>query len=157
MTGAFGLARRSAKVVIVEDNPITRKVLRVALESEGYQVAESGDGQTALALVESTRPDLVLLDYVLPDMTGETLGWRIRQTPHGRDLPIVLLSGQSSEIDTAGSPFDACLLKPYEPSRLLQQLDGLLTAHTVPSARRTGNTVEFPTAALRLMSAISDV
>ena len=57
-------------ILVVEDNPITRRMMRIALESEGYEVLEAGDGRAALELAAERRPDLVLQDYVLPDMDG---------------------------------------------------------------------------------------
>src|SRR5690349_20558932 len=106
----------ATRVVIVEDNPVTRKLLRVTLESGGYVVQEAEDGRSGFELVESTRPDLVVLDYVLPDMTGDELCRRIRRTPQGRKARIVLLSGTASQMNADDHGFDACLMKPVEPS-----------------------------------------
>lgn len=147
----------ATRIVIVEDNPVTRKVLRVTLETGGYQVSEAAEGQAGFALIESTRPDLVLVDYVLPDMTGGELCERIRRTPHGRNLPVVLLSGHAGSVDSRSSAFDAQLLKPFEPSRLLAQIKAVLTRQSVPATPPARERSSFQSAALSLMSAMSEV
>jgi two-component system, NarL family, sensor histidine kinase UhpB len=145
----------ASRVVIVEDNPVTRKLLRVTLETAGYQVAEAEDARTGFELVESTRPDFVILDYVLPDTTGDELCRRIRRTPHGRHVPIVLLSGTASQIDPRDGGFNACLMKPFEPSRLLEQIKAIRNETAMPSSHPART--NFQGAALSLMSAISEV
>lgn len=156
MVGDIGRASGPVRrVVVVEDNPVTRKVLRVSLETGGFDVTEAEDGTSGFRLVESTRPDLVLVDYVLPDMTGDELCRRIRRTPYGRHLPIVLLSGSASQIDPDEHGFNACLMKPVEPSRLLEQLRAVLASTTVPATK--SGAANFHVAALSVMSAISEV
>src|SRR5207244_529717 len=75
-------------VLVVEDNPATRKMLRVTLATEGYSVAEAGDGRSALAIAEARLPDLVLQDLILPDLDGFELLRRLRALPGGSELPI---------------------------------------------------------------------
>ncbi len=57
-------------ILVVEDNPITRKMLRLALQAEGYSVLEAPDGRTALELTARSKPDLIIQDLLLPDMDG---------------------------------------------------------------------------------------
>ena len=71
-------------ILIVEDNPVTRKMVRAVLESERYTVLEAGDGQTALDLMARYRPDLVIQDLVLPDIDGFELVQRLRALPGRR-------------------------------------------------------------------------
>lgn len=114
-------------ILVVEDNPLTRKMLRVALETEGYRVMEAADGRAALAQAEHTRPALVLQDLVLPDMNGFELVRQLRSLP-GFDLtPILALSGFLGRIEearTAEAGFTAVLVKPIEPNRLLDAIHG---------------------------------
>jgi PAS domain S-box-containing protein len=112
-------------ILVVEDNPITRKMLRVALESEGYSVAEAADGRAALAEAERSPPALVLQDLILPDMNGFELVRQLRALPGTRDTPIFALSGFLGRIEearTAQAGFTAVLVKPIEPSTLLDAI-----------------------------------
>ncbi len=110
-------------IVVVEDNPITRKMLRFALESEGREVLEAGDGRTALALAAGRPLDLALLDYVLPDMDGLLLAEGLRKLPRQSDLPVVLVTGMVSQLDelrARAGPSITILPKPVEPSLLAE-------------------------------------
>jgi PAS domain S-box-containing protein len=115
----------TATILVVEDNPITRKMLRVALESEGYTVAEAADGRSALAEAERYLPDLVLQDLILPDMNGFELVRQLRALPGFGSRPVVALSGFLGRIEearTAEAGFTAVLVKPIEPTRLLDAI-----------------------------------
>ncbi len=116
-------------ILIVEDNPITRKMVRVALEVEGYSVLEAGDGQTALEQMAQGAPDVVLQDLLLPDMDGFELVRRLRGMPGGADLPIVAFSGYLSKLEQARTQsvgFTDYLFKPVEPSRVVQLVQSYL-------------------------------
>jgi nitrogen fixation negative regulator NifL len=121
-------------ILVVEDNPITRKMLRVTLEAEQYAVLEAPDGVTALATLETTRPALVLQDFVLPDMSGDELLRRIRKRHDAAALPVVLLTGLTSKTAQfeQGGGFTVVLSKPVEPSRLVEVVGGLLAAPDAP-------------------------
>ncbi len=131
----------TATILVVEDNPITRKMLRVALESEGYTVAEAGDGRAALAEAERRRPALVLQDLILPDMNGFELVRRLRALPGLTDTPIFALSGFLGRIEearTAEAGFTAVLVKPIEPTRLLDAIQAYVVLDRDASARGGG-------------------
>jgi two-component system cell cycle sensor histidine kinase/response regulator CckA len=121
-------------ILVVEDNPITRKMMRFALESEGYRVVEAGEGHAALTLARDQRPDLVLQDYVLPDMDGLQLIEGLRRLPALAATPIVVVTGMVSRLDelqARGLPNTIFLPKPIEPSRLLE----VVRAHVTPFTR----------------------
>src|SRR5438128_8399986 len=112
----------SQKVLVIEDNPISRKMVRVALQAEGYTVIEAPDGKTALALMTEQMPDLVLQDLLLPDMNGFDLVARLRAYPGGERIPILALTGliaKADEMRLADAPFTEYLFKPLEPSLLV--------------------------------------
>ncbi|MFP5363221.1 MAG: response regulator [Thermoleophilia bacterium] len=112
------------RVLLVEDNPQTRKLFRVTLESQGCEVLEAGDGHTAIELAAGERcPDLIIQDLLLPDMDGIELAARLRAKPGCEKVPIIAVSGFpqrmfGDEADRAG--FADRLLKPVEPSQLLE-------------------------------------
>jgi len=83
------------RILIVDDEPPIRKLLRVGLTAEGYAVLEASNAKTAIGLMETERPDLVLLDLGLPDMQGHDLLARWRDA--AIDLPIVILSSRTDE------------------------------------------------------------
>jgi CheY-like chemotaxis protein len=118
-------------VLIVEVNAISRRMLRVTLEREGYSVLEARDGRGALDTAAANPPDLVLLDIQLPDMDGIEVASRLREMPGRSQLPIVALSGPISRInETRGrAAFTDYLVKPVAPSRLLSTVQVYLSAH----------------------------
>src|SRR5712692_4330268 len=115
----------SPTILIIEDNPITRKMVRVTLQSEGYTVFEAGDGQSALELIAAHPPDMVLQDLLLPDIDGFDLFQRLRALPEGAEIPILAFSGFLPGMEQARSAqvgFTDYLFKPVEPSRLLETI-----------------------------------
>ncbi len=110
-------------ILVVEDNPITRKMIRIALESEGYAVIEADSGEAALQLAAGQRLDLVLQDYVLPDMDGLQLLGEMRKLPDRASVPVLVLTGMVSRIEELRTHADDAtvfLAKPLEPSRLVE-------------------------------------
>src|SRR5216684_6277824 len=93
---AVGGGVSAGTILVVEDNPITRKMMRFALESEGFRVSEAGEGRAALILARDHPPDLVLQDYVLPDMDGLQLIEGLRRLPGMSDTPIIVVTGMVS-------------------------------------------------------------
>lgn len=119
------------RILVVEDNLLTRKLLRITLQTDGYEVIESGDGESALELVASSLPALVLQDIILPDMDGFELCQRIRALPGGASLPIVALTGFMSRGDydlLASTAFNELLIKPVEPQAVLKVVRSLLSS-----------------------------
>jgi two-component system cell cycle sensor histidine kinase/response regulator CckA len=116
---------RPPTILVVEDNPVSRKMVRVTLETEGYSVVEAPDARTALALFAAATPDLVLQDLLLPDMDGFELVRRLRALPRGAETPIVALSGFLSRMEEAQVPatgFSDFLSKPVAPARLVETI-----------------------------------
>jgi len=107
-------------VLVVEDNPVTREVIRAVLSADGCSVLEAPDGATALALMQRERPTVVLQDLFLGDVNGLDLVGRLREVPGADDVPIVALTGflPSEEARALTAGFDAYIIKPVEPVRL---------------------------------------
>jgi two-component system, cell cycle sensor histidine kinase and response regulator CckA len=125
-------------VMVVEDNPITRKMMRLALESDGYEVSEASDGRSALQMASARPPELVVQDYVLPDMDGLRLLEALRSRPGCGEIPVLMITGMVSQIDElrgrAGGP-TSVLPKPIEPSRLLEIVRSYLSGETAKAGR----------------------
>jgi PAS domain S-box-containing protein len=124
-----------ASVLVIEDNPITRKMMRFALESEGYRVVEAGDGRTALSLAGAEPPDLVLQDYVLPDMDGLQIIESLRRAPGTAETPVLVITGMVSQLEELRRQAlknTTFLPKPIEPSRLLEVVRSLVAGVAGP-------------------------
>jgi PAS domain S-box-containing protein len=110
----------AASVLVVEDNAATRKMMRLALQAEGYSVLEAEDGANALRLAAAHTPAIVLLDCKLPDMDGFELARQLRAL--APNVPILAVTGwmvaDEGRLATAG--FSDFLVKPVEPSRLIE-------------------------------------
>ncbi|MCU0657312.1 MAG: response regulator, partial [Polyangiaceae bacterium] len=116
------------EVLIVEDNPVTRRVLRHTLQKSGFRVREAENGATALSQLRQQPSDLVLLDLVLPDTHGTDLVKQIRAMKGG-GMPVVACSGSISGYSARqllGAGFSDFLEKPVEPARLVQVIRSYL-------------------------------
>ncbi|MBA3822250.1 MAG: response regulator, partial [Deltaproteobacteria bacterium] len=125
------------KIMVVDDNTATRRMVRMALQRNGHEVIEAPDGKTARALMTSERPRVVLQDLVLPDADGFVLVGELRELACGRDVAILAFSGFVSELDEArvsAVGFDDIIAKPIAPSRLVP----LVEAHLPKAALTTG-------------------
>jgi PAS domain S-box-containing protein len=124
----------TSTVLVVEDNPITRKMVRVALECEGYVVVEFGSASEALDCIPTVRPDLLVLDYVLPDMNGLELLREIRSRLQSPQLPALIVTGMGSELPgfRGGDAHAQVVAKPLQPARLLD----LVRTHLVTARGR---------------------
>lgn len=110
-------------ILVVEDNAITRRMVRFALERADFSVVEASSGQEALAAFTTTDIALVLQDLGLGDMDGFELVKRLRAAPRGNETPMLVFSGLLSVQDTGRitmAGFDDLVVKPVEPSRLVQ-------------------------------------
>jgi len=81
------------KVLVAEDNPVNRELLRELLENRGYAVVEAPDGQEALRMIEQTHPDILLLDIGMPVLDGFAVMRKIRENPSLATLPVLAVTG----------------------------------------------------------------
>ena len=119
-------------VLIVEDDVDARRMLRATLSVAGYRVLEAGDGLDALRLLDTNRPDLVVLDLGLPLIDGLVVRQELAAHVHTRDIPVVIVTGSTSAAeDDLGV---ACLLrKPVSPDALLTAVQSCMASG--PGAR----------------------
>jgi|SRR4051812_16623012 CheY-like chemotaxis protein len=119
------------KILVVEDHPDIRRLLTLSLRSQGYETIETNTGSTAVTLVLSEKPDLVLLDLSLPDLSGLELARTIKQNPQTTEIPLVALSGYTGS-DIANQALEAgmaeYLVKPTETKRLVEVIEKLTPA-----------------------------
>jgi CheY-like chemotaxis protein len=117
------------KVLVAEDNPVNRELLRELLENRGHAVVEACDGQEALRMVEETQPDILLLDIGMPVLDGYAVARRIRENPALAPLPILAITAYAMQGDREKilhSGFDGYLSKPVSARALADELERLL-------------------------------
>ena len=81
-----------AKVAIVEDDQVISQMYRIKFESEGYDVETAANGKLGLEMIEKTQPDIVLLDLMMPEMNGDEMLEKLRSTPWGKGLRVIILT-----------------------------------------------------------------
>jgi two-component system phosphate regulon response regulator PhoB len=116
-------------VLIVEDEAALVTMLRYNLEKEGFSVCEAGDGEEALVQIAERKPDVVLLDWMLPLVSGIEVCRQIRRSPSSRTLPVVMLTARGEEGDRVrglNSGADDYVVKPFSPSELIARLRAVM-------------------------------
>ena len=116
-------------VLIVEDEAPLVTMLRYNLEKEGFQVCEAGDGEEALVQIAERKPDLVLLDWMLPLVSGIEVCRQIRRAPQTRALPVIMLTARGEELDRVrglNSGADDYITKPFSLRELTARLRAVI-------------------------------
>ncbi|MFD1796514.1 phosphate regulon transcriptional regulatory protein PhoB [Paracoccus aurantiacus] len=117
--------RQSPCVLIVEDEGAQREVLKYNLEAEGFDVVMAENGDEALLLVQEELPDLIVLDWMLPNVSGIEICRRVKADPATRQIPIVMLSARGDEVDRVRgleTGADDYVVKPYSVVELMARL-----------------------------------
>jgi CheY-like chemotaxis protein len=123
-----------SKILIVDDNDDIREMLALLLEMQGYKVVVAADGEQAVVVAERERPELILMDIMMPHLNGLEAARRIRQNPELAQVPIIGISAFSdqptqSEADPEAFGWSAWLRKPIDMDEL-EQLLTVITCHT---------------------------
>jgi DNA-binding response OmpR family regulator len=114
------------KIVVIDDEPSVQDVVRAYLEKDGFMVYVAGTGSEGLALAERTKPALIVLDLMLPDVPGERICSEIRSRS---DVPILMLTAKAGEEERVGgllSGADDYLVKPFSPRELVARVRAVL-------------------------------
>lgn len=112
-------------ILVVEDEPAQREVLVYNLESEGYAVSKAVNGEEALLLIREEMPDLILLDWMLPNVSGIEICRRLKTRSETRDIPVIMLSARSEEVDRVRgleNGADDYVVKPYSVAELMARV-----------------------------------
>ena len=112
-------------VLVVEDEPAQRDVLSYNFEAEGFRVAQASNGEEALMLVEESAPDVIVLDWMLPNVSGIEVCRRLKMRPETRGVPIIMLSARSEEVDRVRgleTGADDYMIKPYSLVELVARV-----------------------------------
>ncbi|MBU0511417.1 MAG: response regulator [Chloroflexi bacterium] len=119
----------SARILIVDDDPFNRKLVSATMENAGYDVATSESGPDTLARIEEIKPDLIILDVMMPDMDGYEVCRRLRSESHTAHTPIIMLTAGDTlkeKIEGFEAGADDYMTKPFQPAELQARVGGLL-------------------------------
>ena len=117
------------KVLIVDDELYILESVSYVVKSAGFIPITAEDGETALSLAASENPDLIILDVMLPKVTGLQVCQRIRENPATRHIPVIMLSARGQEADELRglkSGADDYMTKPFSPRRLKARIEELV-------------------------------
>lgn len=112
-------------VLIVEDEPAQREVLAYNIRSEGFSVITAGAGDEALVMVRETPPDVIVLDWMLPNVSGIEVCRQLKTSSDSSNIPVIMLSARSEEVDRVRgleTGADDYVVKPYSVAELLARL-----------------------------------
>lgn len=130
----------SRTILVADDEPALLRLMEFVLSRQGFTLIAATNGEDALALVRSHRPDLVVLDIMMPRRDGYSVTEEIRADPELADLPIVMLSARTQDTDIARAVavgVDAFLPKPFAPELFVRVVAALLEGAPMPADVQT--------------------
>lgn len=149
------MSTNAHKILIVEDEPDIRKLVHYNLAQERYKVLEAVDGEQALKVIQRDKPNLVILDLMLPGLSGLEVCRLLRERPETARLPILMLTAKAGEADrVVGLEMgaDDYLVKPFSPRELvarvraiLRRANGAANAEQLPTYDKGGLRIDFTT------------
>jgi two-component system phosphate regulon response regulator PhoB len=116
-------------ILVVEDEPPQVELLRYNLEKEGFRAIAAGDGEEAMARIAEETPDLVILDWMLPNLSGLEVCRQLRARPETRQLPVLMLTARGEASDRVRGlelGADDYVVKPFSPSEVIARVRALL-------------------------------
>ncbi len=119
----------SGNIMVVEDDPAIRRLVKFLLEQEGFAVGAHEDASAARAALSTERPDLVVLDLMLPDVDGVDLGRELRGRPGFSRVPVIALTARGQTVDkyeAYKAGFDGYFTKPFDPLELILSIRAFL-------------------------------
>ncbi len=139
MPDGFAISSKPLVLVVEDEAPLVT-MLRYNLEKQGFRVEEAADGEEALTRIDEVKPDLVLLDWMLPAVSGIEVCRRLRRRPATRDLPVIMVTARTEEQDSVrglNTGADDYVTKPFSMDGLLARIRSLLRrAGTLPDKGR---------------------
>jgi CheY-like chemotaxis protein len=114
------------KVLVIDDEPAIRKLIKVILEGEGYRILGLDASRKAPASVQEGKPDLIILDLMMPEVDGYEILEMLKKDPETRDIPVIVLTVRSLPEDREKARSlgaDMYITKPFEPSDLIKAVN----------------------------------
>ncbi len=119
----------SSDILVVEDEPAIQELIAVNLEHAGHRVQRAHSAAEADAMIREIRPDLILLDWMLPDVAGTVLARKLRADARSKDIPIIMLTARAQEhdkIEGLDAGADDYVTKPFSPKELMARIKAVL-------------------------------
>ena len=127
-------------ILLIEDEPDIREMLIFALERAGFDVLEAGSAEQALDILAGPLPRLLIIDWMLPGMSGVELARRLRRDPLTKDIPMLMLTARGEESDklkSFHSGIDDYVTKPFSPKELIARIKALIRRAGIPNDGKT--------------------
>ena len=117
------------KVLVADDEEYIQHILNFSFGAEGYEVVTAADGEEALDKARKERPDVIVLDIMMPKMDGYEACKKLKSDPQTKAIPVILLTAKGRDVDRrlgseAGA--DDYVVKPFSPGRLIERVEGML-------------------------------
>ena len=125
----MGNSMSFSKILIVDDEPAIREMLRMALELDGNLCSEAGSAAEAMPLIVDERPDLILLDWMMPEVSGLELLRRLKRDESLKEIPVIMLTAKTEEqnaVNGLEGGADDYISKPFRPRELLARIKAVL-------------------------------
>lgn len=124
------------RLLAIDDDPMMQQILTATLQAEGFELLLSSDGRSGLAAAAAQKPDLVVLDVNLPDMTGMEVCRALKSGPATKHIPVIMLTGEAREVGNRVEGLDLgaedYLFKPISPRLLVSRIKSLLKLTSRP-------------------------
>ena len=117
------------KVLVVDDEEYIQHILNFSFGAEGYEVITAADGEEAVTMARSEKPDIIVLDIMMPKMDGYEACKQIKADPQTQGIPVILLTAKGREVDRklgAEAGADDYVVKPFSPGRLIERVEGFI-------------------------------
>ena len=131
------------KLLVIEDSGVIRKTIRDFLREDGFEIIEAKDGIQGLNLIRQVDPDLIILDYIIPRMSGWEVYQQIQADPELRSIPLIIMCGRKYEVSSQiPEPFEhfVFLSKPFDRTQLIEAI-GLVTGEAFSSEQKIAKTL----------------
>ena len=119
------------KILVVDDEEYIQHILHFSFSAEGYEVEIASDGEEAVQKAKNVKPDVIVLDIMMPKMDGYEACRRLKADPKTRDIPVILLTAKGRDVDRklgAEAGADDYVVKPFSPGRLIERVDDFMKA-----------------------------
>lgn len=121
---------KQIKILVIEDHSTARELFKVLLEAENYEVLEAASGREGLEMAMSVKPDLIIMDLMIPELDGQSVISEMRKSESLKETPILVVSAKADALDSVREVVgvDNVLSKPFEPTQFLDRV-GTLVGH----------------------------
>lgn len=120
---------KPVKILVVDDEPSIREMVALALSSNGFEFSGAESAEQARQAIKASKPNLILLDWMLPGLSGVEFARHLKEDPSTRDLPIILLTARTDEADKVrglGIGADDYITKPFSPIEMIARIKAVL-------------------------------